>query len=79
MISDPIQKIDHLLLILNLAVTGYALGEAAGNVALMQLMHVEADWLVVDILRECMTERELERTVRKVEAVTAKVDGWRPQ
>lgn len=52
----------------------YALGEADGDAALVQLVHVEAERRAVDILRECMAERELGRTVRRAEAVAAKVE-----
>ena len=48
------------------------LGEIDGNVALVQLVHVEAERRAVDILRDCMAKLDLGRTVRRTEAVAAK-------
>ena len=54
----------------------YALGKADGDAALVQLVHVEMERRAVNILRECMAEWDLGRTVRRAEAVAAKVEEW---
>jgi len=59
----------------HLPMVAYALGDADGDAALVQLVHVEAEKRVVDVLREHMAERELGRTVRRAESVAAKVEN----
>ena len=59
----------------HLPMVAYALGDADGDAALVQLVHVEAEKRVVDVLRERMAERELGRTVRRAESVAAKVEN----
>lgn len=59
----------------HLPMVAYALGEADGDAALIQLVHVETEKRAVDILREYMTEKELGRTVRRAEAVASKVEN----
>jgi len=58
----------------HLPMVAYALGEADGDAALVQLIHVEAEKRAVDVMRECMAERELGRAVRRAEAVAGKVE-----
>ncbi|KAL9189319.1 hypothetical protein ACHAXT_011809 [Thalassiosira profunda] len=58
----------------HLPMVAYALGEADGDAALVQLVHVEAEKRAVDILRDHMAAKELGRTVRRAEAVAAKVE-----
>ena len=58
----------------HLPMVAYALGEADGDAALVQLVHVEAEKRSVDILREYMTEKELGRTVRRAEIVAGKME-----
>jgi len=58
----------------HLPMVAYALGEADGDAALVQLVHVEAEKRSVDILRECMAEKELGRTVRRAESVATKME-----
>ena len=41
----------------------YALGEADGDAALVQLVHVEAEKRAVDIMRDYMSEKQLNLTV----------------
>ena len=50
------------------------LREVDGNAALVQPVYVEAERRAVDIPRDCMVEWELGRTVRRAEAVAAKVE-----
>jgi hypothetical protein len=59
----------------HLPMVAYALGEADGDAALVQLVHVEAEKRVVDILREYMAEKELGRTVRRAETVASKIEN----
>ncbi|KAL7536864.1 hypothetical protein ACHAXR_007442 [Thalassiosira sp. AJA248-18] len=58
----------------HLPMVAYSLGEADGDAALVQLVHVEAEKRVVDILREYMAEQELGRTVRRAEMVASKME-----
>ena len=58
----------------HLPMVAYALGEADGDAALVQLVHVEAEKRSVDILRDYMTEKELGRTVRRAEVVAGKME-----
>jgi len=58
----------------HLPMVAYALGEADGDAALVQLVHVEAEKRAVDILREHMAEKELGRTVRRAEMVASKME-----
>ena len=48
------------------------LGEVDGDTALMQLVNVEAERQAVDIPRDCMTERDLERTVWREDYMAAR-------
>lgn len=58
----------------HLPMVAYALGEADGDAALVQLVHVEAEKRVVDIMRGYMNEKELGRTVRRAEVVAGKIE-----
>ena len=58
----------------HLPMVAYALGEADGDAALVQLVHVEAEKRSVDILRDFMAEKELGRTVRRAETVAGKME-----
>jgi hypothetical protein len=58
----------------HLPMVAYSLGEADGDAALVQLVHVEVEKRVVDILREYMVEKELGRTVRRAEGVASKME-----
>jgi hypothetical protein len=59
----------------HLPMVAHALGDADGDAALVQLVHVEAEKRVVDILRDHMARRELGRTVRRAEIVATKVEN----
>jgi len=59
----------------HLPMVAYALGDADGDAALVQLVHVEAEKRVVDLLREYMAEKELGRTVRRAETVASKIEN----
>ena len=48
----------------HLPMVAYALGEADGDAALVQLVHVEAEKRAVDIMRDYMSEKQLNLTVK---------------
>lgn len=58
----------------HLPMVAYALGEADGDAALVQLVHVEAEKRAVDILREYMSEKQLNLTVRRADGVGKKIE-----
>jgi len=58
----------------HLPMVAYALGEADGDAALVQLVHVEAEKRAVDILREYMSEKQLNLTVRRADGVGRKIE-----
>ena len=58
----------------HLPMVAYALGEADGDAALVQLVHVEAEKRAVDILRDYMSEKQLNLTVRRADGVGKKIE-----
>jgi hypothetical protein len=58
----------------HLPMVAYSLGEADGDAALVQLVHVEVESRVVDLLRGCMEEKELGLTVKRAERVAEKIE-----
>ncbi|EJK55434.1 hypothetical protein THAOC_24834 [Thalassiosira oceanica] len=52
----------------------YALGDADGDAALVQLVHVEAERRAVDIMRDFMDERRLGETVRRAGGVAGRIE-----
>lgn len=58
----------------HLPMVAYALGEADGDAALVQLVHVEAEKRAVDIMRDYMSERQLNLTVRRADSVGKKIE-----
>ena len=58
----------------HLPMVAYALGDADGDAALVQLVHVKAEKRAVDILRDYMADKELGRTVRRAELVASKME-----
>ena len=58
----------------HLPMVAYALGEADGDAALVQLVHVEAEKRAVDILRDYMSEKQLNLTVKRADAVGKKIE-----
>ncbi|KAL3780916.1 hypothetical protein HJC23_009122 [Cyclotella cryptica] len=58
----------------HLPMVAYSLGEADGDAALVQLVHVEVESRVVDLLRACMDEKELGLTVRRADRVAGKIE-----
>lgn len=58
----------------HLPMVAYALGEADGDAALVQLVHVEAEKRAVDIMRDYMSEKQLNLTVRRADGVGKKIE-----
>lgn len=58
----------------HLPMVAYALGEADGDAALVQLVHVEAEKRAVDIMRDYMSEKQLNLTVSRADGVGKKIE-----
>jgi hypothetical protein len=58
----------------HLPMVAYSLGEADGDAALVQLVHVEAEKRAVDIMRDYMNEKQLNLTVKRADGVGKKIE-----